>query len=134
MYFCSGYFNPPSPLCQAISSTKASVELLSADCRANGFYKAKFPKSGITPAYQLFADHMLEELGSKELNYNEWNRDKVRNIIYARYSSNSVDFSRKRNVVLLAVFLFRCINRLFELFSSKLFKRLGSWRSHLNSK
>jgi len=75
MYFCSGYFNPPSPLCQAISSTKASVELLSADCRANGFYKAKFPKSGITPAYQLFADDMLEELGSKELNYNEWNRD-----------------------------------------------------------
>lgn len=75
MYFCSGYFNPPLSLSHAILGTHASVELLSADCRANGFYKAKFPKSGITPAYQLYADDMLEALDGKELNYSEWNRD-----------------------------------------------------------
>ena len=78
LYFCSGYFNPPSPLIHAISSSDCLVELLSADREANGFNGAGFPKSGITPAYQLFADHMLSHIKDKQLNLQEWNREKER--------------------------------------------------------
>jgi len=76
LYFCSGYFNPPLPLCAAIRDSQCSVNLLSADREANGFNKARWPKSGITPAYQMFADFMLKSIEDKEVKLSEWNRDK----------------------------------------------------------
>ena len=50
---------------------------MSADPRSNGFYKTRFPKSGITPAYQLFADHLIEQLNQREYTLHEWHREKV---------------------------------------------------------
>ena len=80
LYFCSGYFNPPQSICREISQCPASLTLLGADARSNGFYKTKFPKSGITPAYQLFAQHMEVQLANREYMLEEWYREKV--IIY----------------------------------------------------
>ena len=78
LYFCSGYFNPPETLCSAIQKSQCSVELLSADRRANGFNNARFPKSGITASYQMFADYMLEAMAGKEVEFAEWYREKER--------------------------------------------------------
>ena len=78
LYFCSGYFNPTLPLCAAIRDSQCSVNLLSADREANGFNKAPWPKSGITPAYQMFADFMLKSIDDKVVSLSEWNRDKAR--------------------------------------------------------
>ena len=86
LYFCSGYFNPPLPLCAAIRDSQCSVNLLSADREANGFNKARWPKSGITPAYQMFADFMLKSIEDKEVKLSEWNRDKPRLIkLFLKY-------------------------------------------------
>ena len=74
LYFCSGYFNPPSALCSIMADSKCKIDLLSADREANGFNNAGWPKSGVTPAYQMFADSMIKEIGNKEMKLAEWNR------------------------------------------------------------
>ena len=95
LYFCSGYFNPPLPLCAAIRDSQCSVNLLSADREANGFNKARWPKSGITPAYQMFADFMLKSIEDKEVKLSEWNRDKSRliKIIYTTVDYTSLYYT-----------------------------------------
>ena len=77
LYFCSGYFNPPKSLCEALKTTPADLYLLGADARSNGFYKTKFPKSGITPAYQIFAENMESKLSQRNYILEEWFREKV---------------------------------------------------------
>ena len=81
LYFCSGYFNPPKSLCEALKTTPADLYLLGADARSNGFYKTKFPKSGITPAYQIFAENMESKLSQRNYILEEWFREKVLKII-----------------------------------------------------
>jgi len=76
LYFCSGYFNPPKSLCEALKTTPADLYLLGADARSNGFYKTKFPKSGITPAYQIFAENMESKLSQRNYILEEWFREK----------------------------------------------------------
>ena len=82
LYFCSGYFNPPESISNEISKTKAELHLLGADARSNGFYKTKFPKSGITPAYQLFAQNMENKLENREYILEEWHRENVSYVLY----------------------------------------------------
>jgi len=76
LHFCSGYLNPPESLTEVLATTPAKINLMSADPRSNGFYKTRFPKSGITPAYQLFADHLIEQLNEREYTLHEWHREK----------------------------------------------------------
>ena len=77
LHFCSGYLNPPESLSEVLANIPAKVHLMSADPRSNGFYKTRFPKNGITPAYQLFADHLIEQLNEREYTLHEWHREKV---------------------------------------------------------
>ena len=77
LHFCSGYLNPPDALAHVLAEMPAELHLLSADPRSNGFFNTKFPKSGITPAYQLFADHMIEKLSERDYTLQEWYRQQV---------------------------------------------------------
>ena len=77
LHFCSGYLNPPDALAHVLAEMPAELHLLSADPRSNGFFNTKFPKSGITPAYQLFADHMIEKLSERDYTLQEWHRQQV---------------------------------------------------------
>ena len=89
LHFCSGYLNPPDALARVLATMPAELHLLSADPRSNGFFNTKFPKSGITPAYQLFADHMIEKLSERDYTLQEWHRQQVSHISIFRFNTSS---------------------------------------------